>query len=1202
MTAWSSSNDGYNRSNSSTGFGSDEANGSYWQWHSNTARGGGFYIDIDKNIGEEYTIGLKFSFENTLGGWRKIIDYKNSTVDTGFYFYNGGHLNFYNYGVNGESVTQPNQVVDLIVRRNKATKQFEAYVVVNGNQKKFDMSITDSSDQGVPAVVNGKTRLGFFFDDIATSAEATPGGKVYNLKIWDKYMDPDKVIEALLPNGHVNVHHIDEEGDEVLPDETVSGKSGKPYSVKPQDVYGYEYLRAEGAPTTGNFPDSDSVDVTFRYKCLIPYTVTARYVDQNGRKLCDDVISKGEDGKPYRTDRLEIEDYDFVRVEGSETGTYRKKPQLVTYVYQPEEVPPSNEEGVVTAIYVDESGTKINGDMTYKGYVGTDYQTSQLYIPGYTFKETVGAATGTYKKTPTEVKYVYTKKDDSQPDPDQDKGGSVIVRYQDDKGFTIGTDVVYNGKVGAAYIAERKEIPKYIFEKVIGEESGQIGENVKVITMVYLPLASNVVAQYVDHNGIGIANTKIYFGGIGKKYQTEKIDIDGYRFVRVEGKETGTFSEDVQVVKYVYRQIGAITVKFVDLDGKPIQDEEVHTEFVDTDYQFSPPDFRGYEFVRTEGTAAGKYTAGSKVITHIYEKINEGTVNVRYIEEESGDVIEAKELRGRVGRDYSVPVKEIHGYEYLRTEGQTSGTYSQDPVEITFYYKLVMANTVTARYVDESGKLLCEDIVYKGLVDREYRTSQLEIKGYDFVRVTGEERGRFKKQPQLVTYVYAKSAPVAAPESGMVKAVYVDEAGNRLYSTLSYRGILGSSCKTSSLTMQGYTLKEVRGEENTQYSKTEQTVTYVYSPKGPDEQDPPGEEKGGTVIVKYQTEDGLTIRNDDVFNGHIGDGYTAVRYQISGYRFKRAAGPFYGDTASLSEDDETCEKGQIEEPVKTIIMYYEPGTGATSVVAKYVDEDGNMIRFDDIYNGFVGDSYQTEQKKISGYKFLRVEGSETGTFTEDVQTVTYVYKKSANFIPIGRVVIRFVDEDGNIIKEAETLDGIIGERYQLTPSEIAGYKYVKVEGDLEGVFAAEDQEVFLIFKKTGDDGDKPDQPDKPGKPEKPGDKPGIDKPGKPNKKPDINIDTDGDGIPDLDVDTDGDGIADTNIDTDGDGIPDKNVKTPAEIEKLMKANKDKSDELPWWIPKTGDTSNMLIWLAGLGAAVLALVILVILKGKKNRER
>ena len=89
--------------------------------------------------------------------------------------------------------------------------------------------------------------------------------------------------------------------------------------------------------------------------------------------------------------------------------------------------------------------------------------------------------------------------------------------------------------------------------------------------------------------------------------------------------------------------------------------------------------------------------------------------------------------------------------------------------------------------------------------------------------------------------------------------------------------------------------------------------------------------------------------------------------------------------------------------------------------------------------------------------------------------------------------------------------------------------------------------------------------------------------------PDINIDTDGDGIPDLNVDTDGDGKPDTNIDTDGDGKPDKNIKDPSEIKDILNENEPAdTDELPWWIPRTGDTANMLTWLAVLGAAVLGL--------------
>ena len=87
--------------------------------------------------------------------------------------------------------------------------------------------------------------------------------------------------------------------------------------------------------------------------------------------------------------------------------------------------------------------------------------------------------------------------------------------------------------------------------------------------------------------------------------------------------------------------------------------------------------------------------------------------------------------------------------------------------------------------------------------------------------------------------------------------------------------------------------------------------------------------------------------------------------------------------------------------------------------------------------------------------------------------------------------------------------------------------------------------------------------------------------------PDINIDTDGDGIPDLNVDIDGDGIPDINIDTDGDGKPDKNIKTPEEVEDILNENQE-SDELPWWIPRTGDAANMLAWLAVLVAAAIGL--------------
>jgi uncharacterized surface anchored protein len=47
-----------------------------------------------------------------------------------------------------------------------------------------------------------------------------------------------------------------------------------------------------------------------------------------------------------------------------------------------------------------------------------------------------------------------------------------------------------------------------------------------------------------------------------------------------------------------------------------------------------------------------------------------------------------------------------------------------------------------------------------------------------------------------------------------------------------------------------------------------------------------------------------------------------------------------------------------------------------------------------VKSGIVGEGYSTEKKDIKGYTFKEAQGSTTGQFTEQVQTVTYVYSKN----------------------------------------------------------------------------------------------------------------------------------------------------------------------------------------------------------------
>ncbi len=97
---------------------------------------------------------------------------------------------------------------------------------------------------------------------------------------------------------------------------------------------------------------------------------------------------------------------------------------------------------------------------------------------------------------------------------------------------------------------------------------------------------------------------------------------------------------------------------------------------------------------------------------------------------------------------------------------------------------------------------------------------------------------------------------------------------------------------------------------------------------------------------------------------------------------------------------------------------------------KFVDESGNSIADNVVSSGNVGDPYSTTQKDIAGYTFKEVQGTPTGSFTAQDQTVTYVYTK--NPVAGGNVTAKYVDESGNSIADNVVSSGNIGAPYSTT--------------------------------------------------------------------------------------------------------------------------------------------------------------------------
>lgn len=173
--------------NTSTGFGTSNGD-KYWEWASTANRGGGFTIDTQQALTGTYTMMLKFSFTdpNKYSSWRKIIDFQNRADDTGFYL-NSGRIRQYPLGSNGPTTFPVNTDITLMVTRDASTKQFTVFTF-DGTNFVQEIQVTDTNDRAVPVASSlhqGGTKLGFFFDDTATSAEATSTGKVYFIRLWE---------------------------------------------------------------------------------------------------------------------------------------------------------------------------------------------------------------------------------------------------------------------------------------------------------------------------------------------------------------------------------------------------------------------------------------------------------------------------------------------------------------------------------------------------------------------------------------------------------------------------------------------------------------------------------------------------------------------------------------------------------------------------------------------------------------------------------------------------------------------------------------------------------------------------------------------------------------------------------------------------------------------------------------------------------
>lgn len=213
---------------------------------------------------------------------------------------------------------------------------------------------------------------------------------------------------------------------------------------------------------------------------------------------------------------------------------------------------------------------------------------------------------------------------------------------------------------------------------------------------------------------------------------------------------------------------------------------------------------------------------------------------------------------------------------------------------------------------------------------------------------------------------------------------------------------------------------------------------------------------GADVEVTYKDNDGIEIHDPQWIKGNVGDTYDTTteqfKLEIPGYTLNQERFPINA-IGNFTDKKQVVNYVYNKNPVK-----------ATSVTVKYQDVDGNKLADDVVKTGMIGEQYTTEQKEIPGYAFNDILGSAAGVFTDETQTVIYIYTQ----IPTktAKVTVNYQDGAGNKLTDNVVKSGLVGEQYTTEQKGIPGYTFKEVHGNIKGRFTDNAQIVTYVYEKN----------------------------------------------------------------------------------------------------------------------------------------
>ena len=597
----------------------------------------------------------------------------------------------------------------------------------------FELTEEGIQFKNIPANVDYLSITSLVPNRLSTERAASTGTIQYLVN----YQVPVKYVNTA---EDVTVKYLDENGQTLAPNVTLSGYVGDPFTTEEKDISGYTLKEIQG-DKIGTFSDT-AQEVVYVYERSNAAPVTVKYEDTEGNQLSAPTVLSGKVGLPYTSEAETINGWYVSQTPTNANGTYSETAQEVVYVYERSDAAP------VTVKYEDTEGNELATPTVMNGKVGLPYTSEAKAINGWYVSQTPTNANGTYSETAQEVVYVYERSD----------AAPVTVKYEDTEGNELAVPTVMNGKVGLPYTSEAKAINGWYVPQMPENANGTYSESAQEVIYVYERSdAAPVTVKYEDTEGNELAAPTVMNGKVGLPYTSEAKAINGWYVSQTPTNANGTYSETAQEVVYVYERSDAapVTVKYEDTEGNQLSAPTVLNGKIGLPYESEVKTIPGWYVSQTPTNANGTYSETAQEVVYVYERSDAAPVTVKYEDKEGNQLSVPTVLSGKIGLPYTSEAKTIPGWYVSQTPTNANGTYSENAQEVTYVYERSDAALVIVRYEDMEGNQLAEPTILSGKVGLSYESNAKEISGWRVSKTPKNAKGTFSDAVQEVIYVYS---------------------------------------------------------------------------------------------------------------------------------------------------------------------------------------------------------------------------------------------------------------------------------------------------------------------------------------------------------------------------------------------------------------------------------------------------------------